>query len=835
MKIHELLANTKLLLQEITQGLDRQREESKREESKSTFDVKLLDLLLTVDTLSQLIESAPTEDEANAINLEPFKQFLARRWECIKNSAFSYYVTKCPAHELCISLADAMEGVLKTPKYLLLMPSITHVDNEMTATNIGDANLQLHQFILNEDNSRFIEVFPCLEAAEEDGILKHTSIFADAKESDLAPGAKKLSKTEQQWIIQHSTATSNYYNSMQELLKLKNDGVSIGAFLQRLIKHLYQGSIAGHRHAGQGGEELKAGADANEGIVEFFQFLDSLEKCQVIFSANQPIAENMQLNSYVIVNKIKNQLFRQKNKWHIIYNDPKNQQKKINISEMKELQNILQPLAKLTADKLKAEDKLKIKNIILHHHYKTQPALDGSELGNLYSRTAHGLSNNFKYFCDKLANPHLENDEEELNVSYCIYLIAGNLKQILDHNQDLFNLHPKNKAKSLVGAVESLQNKMKHVKSSLAKAMESSHYEVTLKYDRESLKRMFRYCYREAIQSNNRNIFNKIKEISGSMSERSCHEFIDENIGFTFLRDSIENIHHLKFTVQSLPETIYPELIRLFFRNNPIQLIKNCKDLVVILDIFGKQHNNLLEEIGKEKLKTLIENYKDLRLVIESVQIKNIENFLKLLEKEYVRSLIKDANHLLDLTTLFITLEQYELLDYVFDFKSLNNIYRQLNSLSKPAMQPKNDEHKSNHYELKNENDYIASLYALPNGKVLYRTAMDIIKMRHPEHEQGSKILKKSGMNLILISPDYCALNEHIVPKTSIISTDTLSVAHSIPFSAFNIMMLDSKSLAFNIAGEPSQLSIYNMSTSIVQHKLPCDLLVTLSICDHML
>ncbi len=113
------------------------------------------------------------------------KQLLAQRWEIIRGSHLCYTLSpRSPINQLCINLASALSPLPSTEKeidqlksgegpYFVLMPSL-EASRDAFGTNIH--NFALHQFVLSDDQSRFIPITTCLDNAvnAKDSALKHT-------------------------------------------------------------------------------------------------------------------------------------------------------------------------------------------------------------------------------------------------------------------------------------------------------------------------------------------------------------------------------------------------------------------------------------------------------------------------------------------------------------------------------------------------------------------------------------------------------------------------------------------------------------------------------------
>jgi hypothetical protein len=177
----------------------------------------------------------------------PFRAFLNNRWEERINNA------------LCITLANALSAIYGIGCYQLLMPSITHIENEITGTSLNDRDLNLHHFVLSDDNSRFIEVAPCLDCSENDGILKHCSL------SNGEP--QRLSETEIERVTKHSHEANQYYAAIEKVIEAQNRP-TVGGMLHQTIVALKLGG----EHGGRGGTEFDSGAEANVAIERICRY-----------------------------------------------------------------------------------------------------------------------------------------------------------------------------------------------------------------------------------------------------------------------------------------------------------------------------------------------------------------------------------------------------------------------------------------------------------------------------------------------------------------------------------------------------------------------------------
>jgi hypothetical protein len=161
-------------------------------------------------------------------------------------------------------LAQALESITGISRFQFMLPEVVVVDYEASSTSLHDPDLQLTDFVLSDDDTFIIEVLACLNFAVEDGQLKHTRLFNGQM--------KTLSETEADRVIHHSPEAKSFWKTIQDKVNFELHGESFGAVLKQLANKLAKGGAYGNR----GGSEFNAGADANTGIQEFFEWLNIL-------------------------------------------------------------------------------------------------------------------------------------------------------------------------------------------------------------------------------------------------------------------------------------------------------------------------------------------------------------------------------------------------------------------------------------------------------------------------------------------------------------------------------------------------------------------------------
>jgi hypothetical protein len=241
--------------------------------------------------------------EATLANLTVFKDFLARRWERIKDISTLHFTVnyQLKVTQLLETLATdlARTGLFKNAdavvlhRYELLMPTLNYnselamgfveldvmaEDNRQQALAEGNEgkeekptensgphreNIELRHFILDV-HYRPIIIRDCLKAAAEDGILRHSYVASTDNR------AVALSEKDRIRVTHHSREAFAFFNAINKHIKEKKNTFTAGGALQCFIDALYEGDL---NHEG---EEFQAGATAFAGIVRFNDFLESL-------------------------------------------------------------------------------------------------------------------------------------------------------------------------------------------------------------------------------------------------------------------------------------------------------------------------------------------------------------------------------------------------------------------------------------------------------------------------------------------------------------------------------------------------------------------------------
>jgi hypothetical protein len=557
MKIKSLLENFLLLL-----------EAKLRELSKQSYDLKsngnLFEFYCCLDKLNELFKKCDLEQEATPENLQPFTKFLSDHWKFVSR----YSVNIFQSTLFCLQLAEALAKILPLSRFQLLMPTVDWTPSIITTSDYTDTDFDFNHFIFG-NNKEIIEIFYCLESAEQDGILKHTRLFTDYLIMGQPAAVRHLNETEKQRVLSHSYEVRDYYQQIQNLINIKYDLSHIGGHLQRLIRKLYGGSVAGTRDiAEQNARKLKAAADANEGIVDFFKFLDTLEGCHIEFDSISQ--KTRKPNSYYLSQK--------SNVWELLYLDKDNNLIEIPISDVRafdfnwsqilkrsirvdvKLQEILKDLSCKSLENHSEQDKTNIIKIITSYHYNTR-LKDGSIKGDFYSRYDKDERYNIKYYCDCLANPYIKLLEMELSPQYCVYLIAHDLQRILDKNKDIFQ-HP-DKIKFNMS-----QEKVLNAKNKLFSSLKNVNFKPVTVSQSELPEDFFLHLYGESIDfihHHSQNFLHVFKIITNKLS----------NVNYFSGIAKITHTHQILFILNRLAPPVQEELLKQFITTNP-ETLKRC-------------------------------------------------------------------------------------------------------------------------------------------------------------------------------------------------------------------------------------------------------------------
>lgn len=192
--------------------------------------------------------------------------FFKGRWDNALVNTDTQYLHDLtnPANQACIAIARELGKILNVSYLGLLMPSLLDVPaSDYTTSSYMENDLLWHDLILSDCNTRIIHIPDVLENAQEDGLLKHNSLrFGQAI---------PLSESEQSRLLSRDVTVKAHYDALKARIAFKLNGDTVGAALARLIHGLRDGGVQGS------GKEKDSGAEANEAIMVFHEYLETLD------------------------------------------------------------------------------------------------------------------------------------------------------------------------------------------------------------------------------------------------------------------------------------------------------------------------------------------------------------------------------------------------------------------------------------------------------------------------------------------------------------------------------------------------------------------------------
>jgi len=226
----------------------------------------------TLFHVNRLLQNQPNPSLARTL-----ETFLKNRWERLKNTDAQYFHdTHNPANQMCIEVAKSLARLQNKPYLSFLIPILATVPaSEYVASSYKDDDLDFKQLILSDDGTRMIHIPEALEFAEQDGVLKHSSLFNGCE--------RALSIAEQSRLLARHPSVENYYHAVRDKVNFQLHGETAGAYIARLIMGLREGGSQGS------GAELLTGDEANVAIADFSIFLEGLtnQKRRKIFNAGK--------------------------------------------------------------------------------------------------------------------------------------------------------------------------------------------------------------------------------------------------------------------------------------------------------------------------------------------------------------------------------------------------------------------------------------------------------------------------------------------------------------------------------------------------------------------
>ncbi len=198
-------------------------------------------------------------------------RYLKKRWVNIQFTDVQYcHDIEHPLNKVCVSIAKGLQKITGEPWLTLIMASLKMIKPKYYVTSsYEDEGLELHQFLLNEDHVRLMCIEDIIDFAVNDGILKHHSISSRLTQ-------QALSTLEVHKLLSRHPSVQECYEALQDKVNYEFYGETVGAYLNRLIEGLRKGGVK------QQGQELDAAALANEAIVAFFQYIESMDSTMMI-------------------------------------------------------------------------------------------------------------------------------------------------------------------------------------------------------------------------------------------------------------------------------------------------------------------------------------------------------------------------------------------------------------------------------------------------------------------------------------------------------------------------------------------------------------------------
>lgn len=228
--------------------------------------LELTDILISINEINAIFEELTNNPDSPNWK-DAIVAFLKRRAERILNSPLCYTVNRPYAmNDICISLARLCDP---DSVCTLLMPSVISEDIYGNELN----NLSIGQFILSDDKKTFISISDIIDTAFTRSLDSEAQIYLTTTASGES---RPLSATEMRRLGTIHQSLENICNQFREknffsrLMDRNKDK------LYKKLAALRNGLRAGDVH--HGGEEMNAGAAANEAIVRFREYYESLSK-----------------------------------------------------------------------------------------------------------------------------------------------------------------------------------------------------------------------------------------------------------------------------------------------------------------------------------------------------------------------------------------------------------------------------------------------------------------------------------------------------------------------------------------------------------------------------
>ena len=241
-----------------------------RDKTSSLFEIH--DTIFTIARIEDILESYLLDKTADAWKIKT-QQFLTRRADNILNGPLCYTLnTDYLTNHLCIALARLCDP---THINTLLMPKVSADD--IYGNNIDE--LTIGQFILADDQHSFISLVDIVDTVFNRSVEAEDHSYL----TTTAEGqSRNLTTTEMLRL-------GNIHQKLEEISSTIKNPSLFSQLMNRNSNRLLSELITlrnGLRDgdAGHHGEEMNAGADANQAIVRFRQYFEklSIEKQNMI-------------------------------------------------------------------------------------------------------------------------------------------------------------------------------------------------------------------------------------------------------------------------------------------------------------------------------------------------------------------------------------------------------------------------------------------------------------------------------------------------------------------------------------------------------------------------
>jgi len=242
----------------------------------------------TLNSINAVISAYAEQHDIAAIDLnapipeelaKQLKTVLAERWERIRHIDLRYTRhPEWPINQICLDLATTLsenqsdgeeaESVDRNKnRFCILMPTLTQLEGPVG--ELIDEDLQLSEFVLDNDQTGFIEVFPIFE----DWQLEGRKEFRDLRHRTPTP----LHKEDRQRVINSSPAAKELYDIGMQVTKVqeRSKDISLKDKLVALRDKLRESSIDGP--AGTDADfRAYEGGGLIEILAEFRVYLDQM-------------------------------------------------------------------------------------------------------------------------------------------------------------------------------------------------------------------------------------------------------------------------------------------------------------------------------------------------------------------------------------------------------------------------------------------------------------------------------------------------------------------------------------------------------------------------------